>query len=92
MLILCYELVKQFEFSDIANYANELLANSRLETADMLSNLLAAYMDGFNIINANQNTSLATSKGNAKVSSGANSSTNINSSISYADLLKNFFK
>ncbi len=52
--------------SDIANYANELLSNSRSESADMLSNLLSAYMNGFSLINSNQNTSLATSKGNTK--------------------------
>ena len=74
--------------SDIADYANELLANSRLETADMLSNLLAAYMDGFNVVNANQNTSLATSKGNAKVSTGAVSPTNLSTTIPYMQMLK----
>lgn len=52
--------------SDIADYANELLSNSRSESADMLSNLLSAYMNGFSLIDSNQNTSLATSKGNTK--------------------------
>ena len=45
----------------------------------MLATLLGAYMDGFNVINANQNTSLSTSKGNAS-SSGVNTSLSSNSS------------
>lgn len=63
----------------VASYANELLSNSRSETASMLATLLGAYMDGFNVINANQNTSLSTSKGNAS-SSGVNTSLSSNSS------------
>lgn len=59
--------------SNIASYANELLSNSRSETASMLDTLLSAYMDGFNVINENQNASLMTSKGNAKTT--ANTST-----------------
>lgn len=67
--------------NNVASYANELLANSRSETASMLGTLLAAYMDGFNVVNANQNTSLSTSKGNAK-STGVNTSLSGSSSSS----------
>lgn len=59
--------------NNVASYANELLSNSRSETESMLKTLLSAYMDGFNVVNANQNTSLSTSKGNAKTT-GVNSS------------------
>lgn len=60
--------------NNLANYANELLANSRTESESMLKTLLGAYMDSFNVINANQNTSLSTSKGNAAMNSQSTSS------------------
>ena len=57
--------------SNIANFANNLLANSQANTADMITNLLNAYLQGYNIVNDNQAQSLATSKSN-----GASLSTN----------------
>lgn len=51
--------------SNIANYTNELLANSQDETADLLGNLMLLYMNGYNAINNNQQQSLSTSQGNA---------------------------
>ena len=68
--------------NNVANYANELLSNSRTETAKMLSTLLGAYLDGYNVVNSNQNTSLSTRKGNAQTSgtNAISTSTNSNSS------------
>ena len=51
--------------SNIANYTNELLANSQEDTADLLGNLMLLYMNGYNAINNNQQQSLSTSQGNA---------------------------
>ena len=60
-----YNNLAQTNASQIANYTNELLANSQAETAKMLSNLLLWYMNGYNLISDNQSQSLATSQGNA---------------------------
>lgn len=49
----------------IANYASELLADSRNETASIINNLLNAYMQGYNVVNNNQAQSLTTSQSNA---------------------------
>ena len=54
--------------NNVASYANELLANSQTNYANKLNTLLNAYLQGFNVINANQQQSLNTSKGNSKVS------------------------
>lgn len=51
--------------AQIANYANDLLANAQNETAAVINNLLNAYMQGYNVVNNNQTTSLDTSKANA---------------------------
>lgn len=79
--------------NNVATYANELLSNSRSETASMLNTLLAAYMDGFNVINENQNTSLATSQGNAKATNnnGTSSSNNSNTLAGFAKAIGSFF-
>jgi len=51
--------------SSIANYANDLIANSQTETAKMLTNLLTYYMQGANYLLNMQNHSLKASSGNA---------------------------
>ena len=54
--------------SNIANYANELIANNQDDMSKMLSNLMLLYMNGYNAIADNQKQSLATSQGNASTS------------------------
>ncbi len=78
--------------NNVASYANELLSNSRSETASMLNTLLSAYMDGFNVVNSNQNTSLLTSKGNAKVSTSGASTSSLGKSQETSDYLSMFAK
>ena len=51
--------------SEIANYTNDLLANSQNNTANMINNLLNAYLQGYNVISNNQAQSLSTSQSNA---------------------------
>lgn len=51
--------------TEIANYTNDLLAASQDNTANMINNLLNAYLQGYNIINNNQAQSLTTSQSNA---------------------------
>lgn len=58
--------------SNIANFANNLLANSQANTADMITNLLNAYLQGYNIVSDNQAQSLATSKANGSSFSTTN--------------------
>lgn len=61
--------------NSIANYANQLLSGSQKETASMLGTLLAAYLDGYNILSDAQNHSLSSSQGNAvKSQSSSNAS------------------
>ena len=49
----------------IADYANDLIANSQENTSKMLDNLLSYYMQGANYLSNMQNQSLRTSQGNA---------------------------
>ena len=73
-----YKNLSNQNISAIADYANNLLANSQNDTAKMLTNLLAYYMQGANYLSNMQNQSLRTSQGNAtKNSDGNNSSSEI---------------
>ena len=51
--------------ANIANYANELIANGQEDMSKMLANLMLLYMNGYSAIADNQKQSLATSQGNA---------------------------
>lgn len=55
--------------NSIADYSNQLLSESQNNSANIINNLLDAYMLGYNIINDTQAQSLNTSKGNASESS-----------------------
>lgn len=70
--------------SAIGNYANELLANSQNNTANMLSNLLLMYMNGYNVISDNQRQSLSTSQGNATQTSQTTQSGDLVSQLTNA--------
>jgi len=72
-----YNNLAKTNASQIAGYANELLAESQKNTADVLTNLMLQYLNGYGVISDNQNQSLATSQGNA--------STAQNSSVSGID-------
>ena len=48
-----------------ADFVNELLASSQDNSAKMISNLLSAYMKGYDVISDMQKQSLNTSKGNS---------------------------
>lgn len=60
-----YKNLSNQNIASIANYANDLIANSQGNTANMLSNLLNYYMLGANYLANMQNQSLNTSRGNA---------------------------
>lgn len=60
-----YNNMSQNNVNQIANYAQELLANSQDDTASMLANLMLLYMNGYNVLNDTQRQSLSTSQGNA---------------------------
>ena len=51
--------------NNLANYTNELLANSQSDTADLLGTLMLLYMNGYNAISNTQQQSLSASQGNA---------------------------
>ena len=63
-----YNNLAQTNASQIAEYNNQLLANSQNETAKVIGNLLLWYLNGYNAIANNQQQSLATSQGNANKS------------------------
>ena len=63
-----YNNLAQNNANQIANYANDLLANAQSETAKVLTNLMLLYMNGYNAISDTQKQSLATSQGNAQKS------------------------
>jgi hypothetical protein len=63
-----YNNLAQTNASQIAEYNNQLLANSQNETAKVIGNLLLWYLNGYNAIANNQQESLATSQGNANKS------------------------
>ena len=73
-----YNRLAQNNASQVANYANELLAGSQKDTASLLSNLIMLYMNGYNVLNDTQKQSLSTSQGNA-------SKTNTSSGTSMLD-------
>lgn len=60
-----YRNLSNQNISSVANFANDLIANSQGNTANMLSNLLNYYMLGANYLANMQNQSLNTSRGNA---------------------------
>ncbi len=83
-----YKNLSNQNTSAVANYANDLIANSQNDTAKMLANLLGYYMQGANYLSSMQNQSLNTSQGNATQIS--NTSNNSISSSAVAELLPLF--
>ena len=69
-----YRNLSNQNIASIANYANDLIANSQENTAKMLANLLNYYMQGANYLATMQNQSLNTSKGNASTTNSTSSS------------------
>lgn len=60
-----YKNLSDTTTSSLASYANQLLENSQDNSAKILNNLLAAYMQGYDVISDMQDQSLKTSTGNA---------------------------
>ena len=58
-----YKNLLNQNISSMANYANELVANSQENTAKLLTNLLSYYMNGANYLSDMQNHSLKASSG-----------------------------
>lgn len=71
-----YDNLARNNSNSIANYVNELLSTSQEDTANVLTNLLSLYLNGYNVISGNQAQSLQTSQGNASRTQN-NSSTSI---------------
>lgn len=65
----------------IENYANYLLSNSQQETANLLSNLMLLYMNGYNVVSDAQRQSLSTSQGNASTTSKTTQSSDLTSQL-----------
>ena len=71
-----YKNLSDQNASSLSSYINDLLADSQENTASMMNNLLAAYMQGYNVISDMQNQSLQTSAGNGTTSTNSSSNSN----------------
>ena len=71
-----YKNLSEQNASSLSSYINDLLADSQENTASMMNNLLAAYMQGYNVISDMQNQSLQTSAGNGTTTTNSSSSSN----------------
>ncbi|DAB23628.1 hypothetical protein J6K35_01550 [bacterium] len=71
-----YKNLSDTNASSLSSYINDLLADSQENTASMMNNLLAAYMQGYNVISDMQNQSLQTSAGNGTTTTNSSSSSN----------------
>lgn len=76
-----YGNLAQNNANQIGAYANELLANSQSDTANMLANLMLLYMNGYNVLSDTQRQSLATSQGNATKTQSTTESSNLASQM-----------
>lgn len=76
-----YNNMAQDNANKISTYANELLSNSQQDTANMLSDLMLLYMNGYNAIADNQRQSLSTSQGNSTKTSTTTQSENFASQM-----------
>ena len=71
-----YKNLSDQNASSLSSYINDLLADSQENTASMMNNLLAAYMQGYNVISDIQNQSLQTSAGNGTTTTNSSSNSN----------------
>lgn len=71
-----YKNLSDQNASSLSSYINDLLADSQENTVSMMNNLLAAYMQGYNVISDMQNQSLQTSAGNGTTTTNSSSSSN----------------
>ena len=71
-----YKKLSDQNASSLSSYINDLLADSQENTASMMNNLLAAYMQGYNVISDMQNQSLQTSAGNGTTTTNSSSNSN----------------
>lgn len=76
-----YNNLAQNNANQIGAYANELLANSQSDTANMLANLMLLYMNGYNVLSDTQKQSLTTSQGNATKTQSTTESSNLASQM-----------
>ena len=60
-----YKNLSNTNTNALADFANNLLAESQNQTGNVLSNLMNQYQNGYNLISDMQKQSLSTSKGNA---------------------------
>lgn len=85
-----YKNLSDSNTSALASYIDELIASSQENTAEVMNNLLAAYMDGYNVISDMQNQSLKTSAGNAtQYTNSSSSSKGLGSSADSASSILN---
>ena len=64
----------------VADYTNNLLANSQNDTGNIINNLMNYVLQGWNVINGNQALSLNTSQGNAATTGTGNTTSSSRSS------------
>ena len=87
-----YKNLSKNTTDSLASYINELVAESQTNTANIINNLLKAYIQGYSVISDMQKQSLNTSQGNATKSVNYGDSSNYaDSAASAASVLTTFF-
>lgn len=72
-----YKNLSNTTTTELSNYINSLLSEAQDNSASMISNLLSAYMNGYNVLSNMQGQSLNTSMGNATKTTTTKSSFDI---------------
>ena len=68
-----YNALAKQNAQSLEDYVSDLLTNSQSNTANLINNLMNLYLQGANVINGTQSTSLQTSLGNATRQNAVNS-------------------
>lgn len=85
-----YKNLSNENTNSLSSFIDELISESQNNTAQVMNNLLSAYMKGYDVISNMQNQSLQTSAGNATRNlNSSTSSFNINDILSTAAAVAN---
>ncbi len=87
-----YKNLSNTNSNSLSSYIDELLAESQNNTAQVMNNLLASYMQGYNVISDMQNQSLQTSSGNASTSGFQSTKSKSINASDISSMVGSFFK
>ena len=87
-----YKNLSNQNTNSLSSYIDELLSESQNNTAQVMNNLLASYMQGYNVISDMQNQSLQTSSGNASTSGYQSTKSKSINASDISSMVGSFFK